>query len=170
MVHLYYGDGKGKTTCAMGLALRCAGWGKRVVIAQFMKASKSGERFGLGKLENVTLMPVPNEMKFVMLMSEEEYKTTEAQMNEQFDTVVEMVRKQECDMLVLDELCLAVDIGMISLEKVMEFLNERHRAEIVITGRKPAQELLDRADYVTEMKKVKHPYDKGRSARTGIEW
>ena len=86
------------------------------------------------------------------------------------EQAIRQVEKLKPDMLVLDELCLAVDIGMISLEKVMEFLNERHRAEIVITGRKPPQELLDRADYVTEMKKVKHPYDKGRSARTGIEW
>lgn len=169
MIHLYCGDGKGKTTCAMGLALRCAGWGGRVAVAQFLKNSGCGERSALAELERVTVLPVPEIRGFVFQMTEEEKRELAESMTALFERAADMVRRGECDMLVLDELCGAIATGMVTLERVTAFLDEAHTAEIVLTGRDPAQLLIDRADYVTEMRKIKHPYDMGIPPRKGID-
>lgn len=170
MTHVYCGDGKGKTTCAMGLALRCAGRGGRVTVAQFLKNGDSGERYALESMENVALLPVAEVTKFVFQMTDEEKRELAEKMAALFEQAADMVRRGECDMLVLDELCSAISTGMVPLERVTAFLDEGHAAEIAITGRDPAQTLIDRADYVTQMRKVKHPYDKGEPARKGVEW
>ena len=170
MTHVYCGDGKGKTTCAMGLALRCAGRGGRVTVAQFLKNGDSGERYALKDMERVALLPVAEVTKFVFQMTDEEKRQLAEKMAALFEQATGMVRRGECDMLVLDELCSAITTGMVSLDTVISFLDEEHGAEIVITGRDPAQALIDRADYVTEMRKVKHPYDKGQPQRKGVEW
>lgn len=170
MVHIYCGDGKGKTTCAMGLALRSAGRGNQVVIAQFLKDGNTGERISWEKHPNVTLLPVPEKMKFIFAMSEEEKAATQREMTALFDRAAELVRQRKCQLLVLDEMCSAVTTGMVPLEKVTAFLDEGHEAEIVLTGRDPEPALQERADYISEMKKVKHPYDKGMNARKGVEW
>ena len=170
MTHIYCGDGKGKTTCAMGLALRCAGRGGRVTVAQFLKEDDSGERIALSRLENVTLLPLPEKIKFVWAMTEEEKQQTRREMTTLFEGAAEAVRRGGCDLLVLDELCGALSTGMVPLEMVTAFLDEGHPAEIVITGREPDKALTDRADYLTEMRKGKHPYDKGTPARLGVEW
>lgn len=170
MVHIYCGDGKGKTTCAMGLALRSAGRGNRVVIAQFLKDGNTGERVAWAKHDNVTLLPVPEKMKFIFAMDEAEKSATRAEMTALFDRAAGLVRAGECDLLILDEMCSAVTTGMVPLEKVTAFLDEKPQAEIVLTGRDPEQALQDRADYITEMKKIKHPFDQGAKAREGVEW
>lgn len=169
MVHIYCGDGKGKTTCAMGLATRAAGHGRKVVIAQFLKSGNSGERVTFEGLPNVTCLPVPETMKFVFAMSEEEKAQTSAQMTASFEKAVQLGR--ESDLLVLDELNSAISTGMVPLERVTAFLDSKPESlEVVITGRDPAPELQERADYITEMRKVKHPFDRGLNAREGIEW
>lgn len=170
MIHIYCGDNKGKTTCAMGLALRSAGRGNRVVICQFMKADNSGERLAFERFENVTLLPIAKSMKFVFQMTQEEKDAMKSEMTALFDTAAEYVRRGECDMLILDEMCSAVSTGMVDLERVLAFLDEGHEAEIVLTGREPAEALVERANYVTEMTKIKHPFDEGASARIGVEW
>lgn len=170
MVHIYCGDGKGKSTAAMGLALRSAGRGNRVVICQLMKSGQSGERLALGRFDNVKLLPIPQSMKFVSQMSEGEKTQAREQMTAQFQRAVGLVRQGQCDLLVLDEICSAVATGMIPVGLVTAFLDEGHSAEIVMTGRDPAQALQDRADYITEMRKLKHPFDKGVPARVGVEW
>lgn len=169
MVHIYCGDGKGKTTCAMGLAVRAAGHGRRVVVAQFLKGGNSGERVILEQLPTVTCLPVPETIKFVFAMNDEEKAEARAQMTAAFDEAVRL--GQESDLLVLDELNSAISTGMVPLERVTAFLDSRpENLEVVITGRDPAEELQTRADYITEMRKVKHPFDKGLNAREGIEW
>lgn len=169
MLHIYCGDGKGKTTCSMGLAVRAAGHGNKVVVAQFLKCGNSGERAVLEQLPNVICLPVPEITKFVFTMTEEEKAQTRAQMTNVFCRAVEFSRN--ADLLVLDELNGAISTGMVALEDVLAFLDSRpERLEVVITGRDPAPELQERADYITEMKKVKHPFDKGLNARKGVEW
>ncbi len=170
MVHIYCGDGKGKTTCGMGLALRSAGRGNRVVIAQFLKDGNTGERIAWEKHPNVTLLPVPEKLKFVFAMTEEEKAETRAFMTGLFDRAAGMVRSGECDLLLLDEMCSAVTTGMVPLEKVTAFLDEKPEAEIILTGRDPEPALQERADYITEMRKIKHPFDQGTPARKGVEW
>lgn len=169
MLHIYCGDGKGKTTCAMGLAVRAAGHGRKVVVAQFLKGSNSGERVVLESLPNVNCLPVPETIKFVFAMDEQEKTQARAEMTASFLQAAEASR--ESDLLVLDELCGAISTGMVPLETVLAFLDSRPEGlEVVITGRDPAEELQERADYITEMCKRKHPFDKGISAREGIEW
>lgn len=169
MVHLYTGDGKGKTTCAMGLALRAAGRGMRVVIAQFLKGEGSGERLAFEKFPNVTLIFVPERMKFVSAMNGAEKAEAAARARELLGTAARL--SASCDMLVLDEVCGAVTEGLIPLEAVLRLLDDRPETlEVVMTGREPAPELIARAHYLTEMKKRKHPFDEGASARAGIEF
>ena len=169
MLHIYCGDGKGKTTCAMGLAVRAAGHGRKVVVAQFLKCGNSGERVVLEQLPTVHCLPVPEAMKFVFNMTEEEKAATRTQMTDVFNRAVELSRNG--DLLVLDELNAAISTGMVALEDVLSFLDNRpEQLEVVITGRDPAPELQERAEYITEMKKVKHPFDKGQNARKGVEW
>lgn len=169
MVHIYCGDGKGKTTCAMGLAVRAAGHGRKVVVAQFLKGNNSGERAVLESLPTVNCLPVPETIKFIFAMDEQEKAQARTQMTAAFAQAVEASR--DSDLLVLDELCGAITTGMVPLENVLAFLDSRpENLEVVITGRDPAPELQERADYITEMRKVKHPFDKGVNAREGIEW
>lgn len=169
MLHIYCGDGKGKTTCAMGLAVRSAGHGNKVVIAQFMKGSNSGERACLSSLPNTTLLNVPESAKFVFAMNEQEKADFAQKMTSSFSEAVRLA--QDCDLLILDELCSALTTGMIPLDIVLDFLDHRpDTLEVVITGRDPAPELTERADYITEMVKIRHPFDRGISAREGVEW
>lgn len=170
MVHIYCGDGKGKTTCAMGLAARAAGRGNRVVIAQFLKDSDSGERLSLAALPGVTVLEVPDKMKFVFVMSEAEKGAEQARQTALFRRAADLALAGECELLVLDEMCSAVTTGMVDAALVAEFLDSRPEGlEVVMTGRDPDAALQDRADYITEMKKIRHPYDKGVPSRVGVE-
>lgn len=169
MIHIYCGDGKGKSTCAMGLATRAAGHGWKVAIAQFLKGDNSGERAIFEGLPNVTCLPVPQSMKFIFAMNEAEKADMKNQMTAAFDKAAQVGR--ESQLLVLDELNAAISTGMISLERVTAFLDGCPEGlEVIITGRDPAPELVERADYITEMKKIKHPFDQGKGAREGVEW
>ncbi len=167
MLHLYCGNGKGKTTAAMGLALRAAGRGKRVVIAQFLKGADSGERFALAQLPQVTLLPVPDTVKFSFRMTEEE-RRAEAR---RYQDLLEQIRQeaQGCFLLVLDEACAAVNTGLLPLEDLLACLDSLE-CEVVLTGRDPAPQLAERADYITSMEAVRHPFEQGISARKGIEF
>ncbi len=169
LIHIYCGDGKGKTTAAVGLALRCAGAGGMVLICQFLKDGSSGEIGLLEKTENITVMPAPENVKFSFKMSGEEKTAAAAYYTKRFDAAVKAA--QGYDMLVFDEILYAVDSGFVPLENVLLFLkNKPAAAEVVMTGRAPAPELCAAADYITEMKKIKHPFDRGIKARKRIEF
>ena len=169
MLHIYCGDGKGKTTCAMGLAVRAAGHGRKVVVAQFLKGGNSGERTILESLSNVNCLPVPETIQFIFMMDEQEKAATRAETAASFQNAVEL--SKDADLLVLDELCGAISTNMVSLDSVLAFLDNRpEQLEVVITGRDPSPELQERADYITEMRKIRHPFDKGINAREGVEW
>lgn len=169
MTHLYYGDGKGKTTAAMGLVLRWVGRGGKAVVAQFLKGANSGERLVLQRLPNVTLLPVPEQMPFLWNMTPEE--------REQAAGTAQDLLQQSCaltdgaTLLVLDELCGAVETGLIPEPLAARYLNQLPQgAEVVITGRNPPEKWLEWADYVTELRMRKHPYERGVPARKGVEY
>lgn len=171
MIHLYCGDGKGKTTAAMGLATRSAGRGNRVVVAQFLKNADSGERAALSLLPSILLLDAPEIMKFVFQMTPGEKQAERERQTALFDAAVTLASRERAGLLVLDEMCSAVNTGMVSLERVTEFLDHLPAGlEVVLTGRDPAPELERRADYITEMRKCKHPYDRGVAPRLGVEW
>ncbi len=166
LVHLYYGEGKGKTTAAMGLALRALGHGKRVVIVQFLKDGASGEIGALRSLGAKILAGAPD-TKFVFRMDAEEKDRTRAWN----DALLEEAAREDCDLLVLDELCAARQYGLADRTLAQKAVLERPAGrEVVITGRTPEEWMLDAADYVTQMRCEKHPYAAGITARKGIEY
>lgn len=167
MIHLYCGNGKGKTTAAMGLALRAAGRGERVVIAQFLKGEDSGERYALAQLPQVELLPLPKQVKFTFQMDEQERREAASRCQALLAQAGE--RAKDCFLLVLDEACAAVNSGLLPLEELLDCLDSL-TCEVVLTGRDPAPQLLERADYITQMEPLRHPYQRGVTARKGIEW
>ena len=168
MIHLYCGDGKGKTTAAVGLAVRAAGSGMRVLFVQFFKSGKSSEVTALEKLGVVTAHPGVHYGRYKSLDEERKAEVRDSY-GELLNDVI--AHAAEYDLIVLDEAVSTYGYAMINREQLMEFLRqEGSRREIVLTGRDPLPELTDAADYVTEMKKVKHPFDGGIAARQGIEY
>lgn len=167
MLHIYYGDGKGKTTAAMGLALRMAGRGKRVAVAQFLKGADSGERQALAALPTVSVLPVPDRVPFTFAMTPEQRQQACGRCACLLEQLAQLAGT--CDLLVLDEVCDAVDAGLVCLDGLLALL-DGFDGEAVLTGRRPQPELEARADYLTRMEKVRHPYDRGVAARSGIEW
>lgn len=163
MVHVYTGDGKGKSTCAAGLAARCAGRGQKVAFFQFLKCEPSGECVSLA--DQISFYRLEEPFGFVFQMSDTEKETVKQNTRMLWDKACSM----QCDMLVLDELFGAISVGFVLEEELLSFLDNTS-AEVVITGRDAPLKVLEKADYVTEMKCIKHPYDKGVSARCGIEF
>ena len=172
LIHIYYGDGKGKTTAALGLALRAAGCGKKVVIVQFLKDWKCGEFDSLALLPNVTVFRgTPSGGKFIKDMNEAERLETKTSHDECLINAIERIYAEKCDMLILDEAVDAYDLGV--LDKMLFdklIYSKPDSLELVLTGHKPESWMIEKADYVTEMVKRKHPYDEGVCARHGIEF
>ncbi len=168
-IQLYTGNGKGKTTAALGMALRFLGHGGKVCIIQFMKNSDSyGEIQTIRQLSNVE----------VFSMGRDEFVNREAPEIKDVELAVEGLEKaRECilseqyDLVILDELNVALDFHLVELEQVLELIDEKPEwVEIVLTGRYAANELLDRADTVSEIKEIKHHFQKGVDARSGVEF
>ena len=171
MKHIYYGDGKGKTTAAIGLAVRAAGSKMKVLFVQFLKTEFSGERHILSHTENVTLTFCPLELKFTFDMDDKEKAQAAKIFKGIFDNAVTTALTEKYDMVVLDEVFEAINAHMHSESAVYEFItNAPSSMEIVMTGHNPPQKFMDCADYITEFKKIKHPYDRGITGRIGIEF
>ena len=169
MLQIYCGCGKGKTTAAFGQGLRAAGRGRRVVIAQFLKGADTGERYAMEFVPRVLLLPVPEHLKFVSRMDVVERAECEALCHELLDGAAELAERN--GMVILDEVFAALEKDLIQLDEVLACLDALPEGcEAVLTGRNPPPELLERADYVTECVKQKHPYDQGVTAREGIEY
>lgn len=169
LVHVYCGDGKGKTSAAIGLAVRAAGRGRSVVIARFLKTDDSGEVEVLNKISGISVLPCPPVFGFVSSM-DEETKSRAAKANHAlFLQAVEAAK--QADVLILDEIMAAMNYGMVPMEEVLTFFKERPaQTEIVLTGRNPSEQILAEADYVSEIAKKSHPYDRGILSRIGIEY
>lgn len=171
MKHIYYGDGKGKTTAAIGLAVRAAGSKMKVLFVQFLKTEFSGERHILSHTENVTLTFCPLELKFTFDMDDKEKAQAAKIFKGIFDNAVTTALTEKYDMVVLDEVFEAINAHMLSESEVYEFItNAPSSMEIVMTGHNSPQKFMDCADYITEFKKIKHPYDRGITGRIGIEF
>jgi len=172
LVHFYYGNGKGKTTAALGLALRAAGCGMSVVLVQFLKDWGSGELQALALLENVTIIRGKlSGGAFVHEMSELEKAETKAMHDENLKKALNLNSAGQCDMLVLDEAAEAYRLGLLDPQLFEGLIDNKPKSlELVITGHFKNARLLERADYVTQMVKHKHPYDANIAARRGIEY
>lgn len=168
-IHIYYGDGKGKTTAAMGLLMRAAGYGRKILVYQFLKDNSSGERAVLEALPTVTCLPGRDRVKFYSQMNSEEKAEAAHYNNKALDEIVKFC--SPFDMLLLDEALCAVTLGLLNEDKLLSFLEHKpERQEVILTGHEASDRIIQAADYATKMHKIKHPYDIGIKARPGIEY
>lgn len=168
-VQVYTGNGKGKTTAAIGQAIRALGHGAKVIMIQFMKGSPNyGELMMAGRIPDFTIIqcgrdgfvdrdnPHPEDVRLAMMGLKEAER---------------IIENEECDMLILDELNIAMDFNLLKVEDILELIDKKpKRMELVLTGRNALQAIVDRADLVTDMREVKHHYQKGIASRDGIEY
>ncbi len=169
-IHIYCGDGKGKTTAALGLALRAAGANKRVLLTRFMKTNSSSELSSLSLHPNIKVIPTSKVFGYYYSLNDDEKE----QAYDYYSTLLKEACKkaidENYDLLILDEVTYAYSYHFIDCDYLMSFLRAKpEQLEVVITGKHPAPELLDVADYISDIKKVRHPYDKGVLPREGIE-
>ena len=168
MIHVYCGDGKGKTTAACGLALRAAGAGKRVLFAQFFKSGRSSEVDLLEKCGVTYVRPRVWHGRYKN-MSEQERAEIRAAYVQTFGEIA--ASASGYDLIVLDEFASVLRYGIVEPDAALAFIGaEGALRELAVTGREPPARLIDIADYVTEMRKIKHPFDKGVKARKGVEY
>lgn len=169
-IHIYCGDGKGKTSAAIGLAVRAAGRKKKVLIARFLKTDDSGEVMALKDIPDITVRPCEKTFGFYARMTEEQ-KVEAAEYYRQLLETSWMEAEAGYDMLVLDEIMAACGYGLVQEAWLLEHLRQKREGlEVVLTGRNPSEACIELADYVSEIRKVKHPYDQGTDAREGIEY
>jgi cob(I)alamin adenosyltransferase len=174
LVQIYTGDGKGKTTAALGLALRAAGQGNKVLIYQFLKPPRlnTGERVALSSLPSVKIESL--DIRWDMEKSLKDPKavsSAQTAIHESFERLTKSVMNREFDVLILDEIAYCVSKGLTSVKDLKKVIEGRDpHVEIILTGRGATPELIALADLVTEMKNIKHPFDKGIAARQVIEF
>ncbi|MHB1254011.1 MAG: cob(I)yrinic acid a,c-diamide adenosyltransferase [Candidatus Humimicrobiaceae bacterium] len=166
-IQVYTGDGKGKTTAALGLTLRAAGYGLKVFIAQFIKCMKYNEIKALERFQdNVTVKQYGNGRFIRKEPSEIDIEMATNGLR----GIRQILTSGSCDVVILDEINVAIYFNLLKVEDVVELINIKpEKVELVLTGRKVAPEILGMADLVTEMKEIKHYYDRGVIAREGIE-
>jgi cob(I)alamin adenosyltransferase len=171
LIHLYYGYGKGKTTAALGLAMRAAGSGKSVVIVQFLKDTNTSELKSFSRVPEITLLRGTAAKVFVRDMTPEQLEETKKLQEANLREAIGYVESGNCDLLILDEALDAYQLGLLDPELFWDAILRKPEAlEVVVTGHRPDERLVEAADYVTEMVKIKHPYDKGVFARKGVEF
>lgn len=184
MIQIYTGDGKGKTTAAVGQCIRAAGNHMQVFFVQFLKDGTSGEIQVLQRIPGVSVSFVEHSYGFYKNMTDTEKMLAQQAYGELLDDAIQTVMNQRekrdntesesnkvTILLVLDEVIAAYHHELIRKDHLIHFLKEKSpRIEVILTGRSPDKELIVLADYVTEMKKIKHPFDRGIQARNGIEY
>lgn len=171
LVHIYCGDGKGKTSAAVGLAVRAAGRGMKVLMVRFLKTEDSGEVEVLRSIPCITVTPCDRTFGFVFRMTEEQKREAALYYQSRFEIAVTEAVQGQYDLLILDEILASCNYGMVKEQSVTEFLKNRpEKLEVVLTGRDPSDALMELADYVSEICMRKHPYQKGIQARKGIEF
>ncbi len=168
MLEIYCGDGKGKTTAALGLAIRAAGAGLRVHIVQLMKGRPTSELAALAKIPEISVSRCDRDYGFPASMSETDMAEIIACHNALLREAEALL--PELDVLILDEFNSACRHGLLDrglADRVV--LDRPENLELVLTGRRPEQKYIDAADYISEITAVKHPYSRGVKARKGIE-
>ena len=164
------GNGKGKTTAALGLAIRAWGQGLKVLILQFIKGSwKYGELAAISKMDdNIVIMPLGEGFTNKNLEEKEKHKLVAI---EALTTAEKEVKSKKWDMIILDEINYALKYDLLELNSVLKLLDEKDSSlHLVLTGRDAKEEIISRADMVTEMKELKHHYKNGIKAQRGIEF
>ncbi|MEF8879245.1 MAG: cob(I)yrinic acid a,c-diamide adenosyltransferase [Candidatus Thermoplasmatota archaeon] len=166
-IQVYTGSGKGKTTAALGLAMRVVGGGKKVCMIQFMKGQKSGEIETIDKIPDFEVYQFGRK-EFV---DKNKPSTIDIQLAEQgLKKAEEVINSGRYDLVILDEIIVAINFQLLKLDKVMNVIKSGKNIDIVLTGRDTPEEIIDVADLVTEMKEIKHPYKEDKKSRRGIDY
>jgi cob(I)alamin adenosyltransferase len=168
-IKIFTGLGKGKTTAAFGFALRALAQGKRVLIIQFLKPPRScGEHFGSERLQNLTVKAMG---RGGFVSRRDPHPVDVALAGGALQEAMKRILSGDYDFVILDEIVVAMDLGLIAKEDVADLLRSKPEAvELVLTGRNASEFLSAFADSVVEMQNVRHPYDSGLKARKGIEF
>ncbi len=170
-IHIYCGEGKGKTTASIGLAVRAAGAGKQVRFTQLMKGVPTSELASLALIPNITVTRCDKNYGFSFKMSDEDKAAITQCHNALLKESFDLVKLGKVDLLIIDEFNAAYNYNLLDREMAEELiLGSEYDTEIVLTGRNPAKPFADRADYLSEIKCVKHPHNNGVHARRGIEF
>jgi cob(I)alamin adenosyltransferase len=167
-IHVYTGNGKGKTTAAIGLGIRAAGSGLKVLMIQFMKGRRYSELDALEQVKDFTVVQFGRD-EFVSKKNPEKIDIDLAQKGVSYAR--EVLQKNLFDVVILDEINVAVDFHLIALDEVLTLLKLKPETmELILTGRYASPELIKLADVVSEVLEIKHPYQKGIQSRKGIDW
>lgn len=173
MIQIYCGEGKGKTTAAIGGSIRAAGAGMQVLFTQFMKGNETSELSVLEKVSNIEILRSKKEFGFYGQMTEQDKKELTDIHNKILNRIEKFVQENQSQttFIVLDELTYAYQWNLIHQERLIHFLKKsKENNEIVITGRKPEKEMVELADYISNIVCQKHPFERGIHARKGIEF
>ena len=171
LVHIYCGDGKGKTTAALGLAIRAAGAGMRVHFVQLLKGNETSELNSLKLIPNITVARCDENYGFTFCMSDDDKRKITECHNKIMNESILLSENAEIDMLIIDEFNAAYNYGLVDKALADRLVLQTPIAlELIITGRNPNSKFVEEADYVSEIKDVKHPFKNGISARKGIEY
>ncbi len=171
LVIVYTGDGKGKTTAALGMALRTVGWGGKVLVIQFVKQWKTGEHQAIAAyLPDIKIIPAG--AGFVGIMGDRKLKTQHiASAKNALQFAKKEIMSKKWTSVILDEINGAIEGRLVALKDVLALIrNKPKEVNLVLTGREAREEIIKKADLVTEMKKIKHPYDKGLLAKKGVDF
>ncbi|MGI6706437.1 MAG: cob(I)yrinic acid a,c-diamide adenosyltransferase [Clostridia bacterium] len=171
-VQVYTGNGKGKTTAALGQAFRAVGQGMKVIVIQFFKGIPSGEMTAAQRLDpDMKILRFERNKKFFWQLNEKEKKELREDVQKALEYIMEVLNNHACDMLILDEIMAAIHGELVSVDQVIQIIEAKPSSmELILTGRNVPREIAARADLVTEMKPVKHYYEKRVAARRGIEY
>ncbi len=172
LIQVYTGNGKGKTTAAIGQGVRSAGSGLKVFMIQFLKNKDTGELHSLKKIEDIfKVFRFEKERDFFWLLNDEQKKELREEVGEAFKFAKDSAANKSCDVLILDEIIGAINNGLLEEAEVRDMLKAKPKQlEIILTGRNVPDSILEVADYVSEIKAIKHPADSGINARKGIEY
>lgn len=172
MIQVYTGNGKGKTTAAIGQGIRAFGNGLKVIMVQFLKSNNTGELKvleGLG--DNFKVIRLEKKRGFVWTLSNEEIDELKNEIIEEFEYVKKVLREDMCDVLILDEVMGVLKNEFLSEDDILElFTLKKENIEMIMTGRNVPERIASSVDLITEMKEVKHYFSKGINARKGIEY
>lgn len=171
LIHIYCGDGKGKTTASIGLACRAAGSGMNVLFVQLMKGNETSELASLAKLDNIQIMRCDKDYSFTFNMDDNEKKALISCNNTLLSKAYLMAQREKIDMLIIDEFNVAYDLKLVDSKLAEKIIFDKpEHLELAVTGRNPSEKFLEAADYVSEIRAVKHPFDKNICGRKGIEF
>ncbi len=171
LVHLYTGDGKGKTTAALGLAMRAAGHDKSILLVQFLKTKQSGEDISTRFINNIDLKEVAKSDKYFFQLSAFEKEDVRKKIKREWKELKKIIIRGEYDLIILDEITSVVNNGIIPADEISGNIKKRASGvEIVMTGKDASRELTAISDYVTQMQMIRHPNNIGSIPRVGIEY